>query len=188
VLVGLGLDGKSINDDDDFIQEMKVCYLLHRLPSLKLHSPHMSARQVFKMATQNSAELLGFGQEIGRLAPGRRADMVLIDYQAMCAPYTDPDHDPIDVLLYRSGRGCVDTVIVNGSVVVKGGGLTTVDEAAIGARLAEQASRPRTDEENAMLQGINLIQQHIIDHYKDWPGMVETDPYMRINSKVGGLK
>ena len=188
VLVGLGLDGKSINDDDDFIQEMKVCYLLHRLPSLELHSPHMSARQVFKMATQNSAELLGLGQEVGRLEPGRRADMVLIDYQAMCAPYTDPNHDPIDVLLYRGGRAYVDTVLVGGKVVVKGGELTTIDEAAIGASLAEQASRPRTDEEKAMLKGIDLVQQHIIEHYKAWPEMVETDPYMLINSRVDGIK
>lgn len=188
VLVGLGLDGKSINDDDDFIQEMKVCYLLHRLSSLELHSPCLSARQVFKMATQNSAELLGFGEEIARLEPGRRADMVLLDYQAMTAPYTDPAHDPIEVLLYRGHRSHVDTVMVGGRVVVRSGRLTTIDEEALGARLAEQASRPRTDQEKALLQGLDLVQKKIIDYYRGWPEMVETRPFLRVNSRVDGLK
>jgi 5-methylthioadenosine/S-adenosylhomocysteine deaminase len=188
VLVGLGLDGKSINDDDDFIQEMKVCYLLHRLPSLELHSPHMTARQVFKMATENSAALLGFGSEIGRLAPGRRADLVLLDFESMCRPYTDPAHGPIDVLLYRGHSRYVDTVMVGGRVVVSEGKVLTVDEDAIGARLAEAASRPLTDQERAMHKGFELLQKHIIDHYRGWPEKVETSPFMLINSRVNGLK
>jgi 5-methylthioadenosine/S-adenosylhomocysteine deaminase len=186
VLVGLGLDGKSINDDDDFIQEMKVCYLLHRLPSLELHSPHMTARQVFKMATENSAELLGFGAEVGRLAPGFRADLVLLDYDAMCKPYTHPAHDSIDVLLYRGHSRFVDTVMVGGQIVVSGGEVQTLDETAIGERLAEAASRPLTDQEKAMHQGFELIQKHIIDHYRGWPDKVETEPFMQINSCVDG--
>lgn len=188
VLVGLGLDGKSINDDDDFIQEMKVCFLLHRLPSLELHSPHMTARQVFKMATENSAELLGFGKELGRLEPGRHADLALLDYQAMRAPYTDPSHDPIDVLLYRGKSSHVDTVMVGGRILVQGGEVQTVDEAAIGARLAETASRPRTDEELAMHKGFDLIQSHIIDHYQGRPDKIETKPYMLINSRIDGKR
>ncbi len=188
VLVGLGLDGKSINDDDDFIQEMKVCHLLHRLSSLELHSEHLSARQVFRMGTQNSAELLGFGDEIGRLEPDRRADMVLLDYEAMTAPYTDPAHDPIDVLLYRGHRTYVDTVLVGGRVVVESGRLTTIDEEALAARLAEQAARPRTDQEKAFLQGLDIVQKHIIEHYRGWSEMVETEPYMLINSRIDGLK
>ena len=128
VLVGLGLDGKSINDDDDMIQEMKICYLLHRLPSLELESPHMKARQVFRMATENNAILLGFESQLGRLEPGRLADMALIDYTAMAHPYVDPSHDPIDTLLYRGAGRFVHTVLVNGRVVVEAGRVLTIDE------------------------------------------------------------
>lgn len=188
VLVGLGLDGKSINDDDDLIQEMKVCYLLHRLPSLELHSEHLSARQVLKMATQNTAQLLGFGSQLGRLEPGRQADLVLLDYQAMCAPYVDPAHDPIDVLLYRANRHNVDTVMVGGKVVVQGGRLLTIDQEKIGRRLAEASSRSRTETEQAMLKGLDLVQKKVIDYYRGWTGKVETDPFMLINSRRDGLK
>ena len=188
VNVGLGLDGKSINDDDDFIQEMKVCFLLHRIPSLELHSDHLSARDVFQMATSNSADLLGFGELVGRLEPGRKADMALLDYDAMCWPYVDPDHDPIDVLLYRGTRHHVDTVLVDGRIVVEGGEVKTVDITKIGQRLAEASARPRTEQEEAMIQGLNTVQQHAIRYYQGWPEKVDTRPYFPVNSEIDGLK
>jgi 5-methylthioadenosine/S-adenosylhomocysteine deaminase len=187
VLVGLGLDGKSINDDDDMIQEMKVCYLLHRIPSLELDSPHMRARDVFKMATENNAALLGFGRELGRLEPGRLADMVLLDYEKMCHPFVDPSHDPIDVLLYR-GRGAhVDTVMVNGRIVLEGGRLLTFDEDAVAARLVEAASRPRTEKEKALVQAMDELKRHVIRYYERWPHKVKPEAYFAVNSRMDGL-
>ncbi len=187
VNVGLGLDGKSINDDDDFIQEMKVCYLLHRIPSLELHSEHLQAREVFRMATANSAELLGFGGMIGRLEKGRLADMALLDYDAMCWPYTDPSHDPIDVLLYRGGGRYVDTVLVNGRIVVQGGEVKTVDVEDLGMRLARASGRPRTEMEEAMAGGLDVLQEHVIRYYRGWSGEVETRPYFPVNSRIDGF-
>jgi len=187
VLVGLGLDGKSINDDDDMIQEMKVCYLLHRLPSLELDSPHLSAREVFKMTTENNAILLGFGQELGRLEPGRLADMVLLDYEKMCHPFVDSSHDPIDVLLYRGLGKHVDTVMVNGRIVVQGGKLLTLNEEAIADRLAEAASRPRTENEKAMVETMDELKKHVIRYYEGWTKKLKTEPYFMINSRTKGL-
>jgi len=186
VRVGLGLDGQGINDNDDMIQEMKVCYLLHRLPSLELDSPHMSARDVFKMTTENNAAILGFGQEIGRLEPGRLADMVLLDYEKMCRPFVDPSHDPIDVLLYRGVGEHVHTVMVNGRIVVQGGKLLTIDEEAIAGRLAEAASRPRTEKEKVLVQAMDELKHHVIRYYEGWPEKVKTEPYFMINSRIDG--
>jgi len=184
VLVGLGLDGKSINDDDDFIQEMKVCFLLHRIPSLELDSPYLSARQVFQMATENNAKLLGYGQELGRLEPGRLADLVLLDYEKMTYPFVDPSHDPIDTLLYRGVGRHVHTVIVNGSIVVQDGRLLTVDEEAIGAQLAEAASRPRAVNERALVHAMDELRAHVVKYYQGWPEKVKLEPYFGINSRV----
>ena len=188
VLVGLGLDGKSINDDDDFIQEMKVCFLLHRIPSLELDSPYLSARQVFQMATENNAILLGYGQELGRLEPGRLADLVLLDYEKMTYPFVDPSHDPIETLLYRGVGRHVHTVMVNGRIVVQGGRLLTMDEEAIGARLAEAASRPRTEKEKALVQAMDELRAHVVTYYHGWTEKVKLEPYFGINSRVDGLK
>jgi cytosine/adenosine deaminase-related metal-dependent hydrolase len=188
VLVGLGLDGKSINDDDDLIQEMKVCFLLHRIPSLDLESPHMSARQVFQMVTENNASLLGYGGELGRLEPGRFADLILLDYEKMSYPFVDPSQDPIDTLLYRGLGRHVDTVMVNGRVVVEKGRLLTLDEEAIGARLAEAASRPRTEKEKELVKTMDELKDHVKRHYKGWTNKVEQTPYFNINSRIDGMK
>jgi cytosine/adenosine deaminase-related metal-dependent hydrolase len=188
VLVGLGLDGKSINDDDDMIQEMKVCYLLHRLPSLELESDHMTSRQVFQMATENNAVLLGYEGQLGRLEPGRLADMALIDYNAMAHPYVDPSHDPIDTLLYRGSGRFVHTVLVNGRVAVKEGRVLTIDEEAVCQRLAEAASQPRTEKEEAMLRAMDTLKAHVKNYYEGWPRKVDVEPYFMTNSRTDGIK
>jgi 5-methylthioadenosine/S-adenosylhomocysteine deaminase len=188
VLVGLGLDGKSINDDDDMIQEMKLCYLLHRIPSLELDSPHLEARQVFRMATENNATLLGFGRELGRLEPGAWADMVLLDYEKMCSPYVDPSHDPVDVLLYRGKGSHVHTVMVNGRIVVDKGKVLTLNEEEIGERLNGAVSRPKTETEQALTKDLNALKQQVVGYYKGWSEKVETKPYFAINSRINGLK
>jgi len=188
VLVGLGLDGKSINDDDDMIQEMKVCYLLHRIPSLDLDSPHLEARQVFRMATENNAALLGFGKALGRLEPGAKADMVLLDYEKMCSPYVDPSHDPVDVLLYRGKGSHVHTVMVNGRIVVEKGNVLTLNEEEIGERLREAASRLRTEKEAGLVDIMDTLKKHAVEYYRGWTQKVETLPYFAINSRINGLK
>lgn len=184
VRVGLGLDGQGINDNDDFIQEMKLCCLLHRIPSLELNSPHLTARQVFRMATESNASLLGFGPQIGRLERGRCADLVLLDWTKMSFPYTDPKHDPIDVLLYRGSRQQVDTVMVNGRVVVEAGKVLSVDEDAVTSRLAEAASRPPTEQETSYTQTIDELRLHIVRHYHGWPEKLHPAPYFDVNSRV----
>jgi len=188
VRVGLGLDGKSINDDDDIIQEMKMCFLLHRLPSLELDSPHITSRQVFKMTTETNAELLGYKGEIGRLEPGMKADLVLLDYEKMCRPFVDSSHDPIEVLLYRGKGSHVHTVMVNGRVVVEKGKVLTVDEESIGSRLSEAASRPRTEEEKAVIKMIDELRKHVSQYFQGWPTKVKTDSFFDINSRIDGLK
>ena len=187
VRVGLGLDGKSINDDDDFIQEMKVCFLLHRIPSMQPDSPHMSAREVFRMATEIGATLIGYGAELGRLDPGKRADLVLLDYEEICRPFVDSSHDPIDILLYRGIGRHVHTVWVDGKMVVESGRLLTLDERAIGERLAEAASRPRTPEELEKADMLDEMRARACDYYRGWTDDLEMKPYFDINSRIDGF-
>jgi 5-methylthioadenosine/S-adenosylhomocysteine deaminase len=188
VKVGLGLDGKSINDDDDLIQEMKMCYLLHRLPSLELDSPCLTARQVFGMATETNARLLGYGANLGRIKPGALADLVLLNYRAICHPFVDSSQDPIDVMMYRATGRHVHTVLVDGKIVVQGGRVLTIDEDAIASRLAEAASRPRTERQQAMVRSMELLKAQVKAHYAGWTEKVDVHPYFAVNSSVDGLK
>jgi hypothetical protein len=116
------------------------------------------------------------------------ADMVLIDYTAMAHPYVDPSHDPIDTLLYRGAGRFVDTVLVNGRVVVQAGRLLTIDEEAVGRRLAEAASRPRSAKEETIIKAMDTLKERVKAYYEGWTRKVDVDPYFMINSRTDGLE
>lgn len=188
VRIGIGIDSKGINDDEDFIQEMKLCYLLQRIASLELDSPYLSSRQVLQMGTEIGAGLIGYQNQLGRLESGRYADLVLLDYDEMCRPFVDPSHDPIDTLLYRGKASHVHTVVVNGQVVVESGRLLTLDEKTIESRLADAASRPRTATEEGKMRAMDELKAQVISYYQSWPSEVEFDPFFVVNSRIDGLK
>ena len=122
VPVGLAVDGAASNDGSDLLEELRVCYLLHRL--------HASAAaptgyEVLKLATRGSARLLGRA-DIGCLAPGKAADCFPIDLDRLSL--VGAQFDPMSVLGTVGFKGNVDYTIVNGVPVVQNGELTTFDE------------------------------------------------------------
>lgn len=167
VTVGLGLDDKSLSDDNDMLQEMRLAYLLHRVAEHEIGASCPSPRELLRMATSSGAQLLGLDGMTGRLAPGMAADLLLLDYQAMCAPYASPDLDPIEVLVQRGSRHHVHTVMVNGRVVVRDGRVLSVDRPSVGRRLAEQAGGPLTDQEAFMAGLFDCIKAGIVRHYSE---------------------
>ena len=129
VPVGLAVDGSASNDGSSLMEELRVCYLLHRLHASQA-AP--SGYQVLKMAPRGSARLLG-RDDIGQLAVGKCADLFLVDSRRL--ELVGGEYSPADVLATVGLRGAVDYTVVNGSVVVEEGHLSTIDE----ARVAEQA-------------------------------------------------
>ena len=123
VPVGLGVDGSASNDGSDLLEEMRVCYLLHRLNSSK-DAP--DGYQVLKMATVGSASLLGRENEIGSLEKGKCADFFLVDSKRL--ELTGAAYDPKSVLATVGLKGAVDWTVVNGKVTVEHGRLTGIDE------------------------------------------------------------
>ena len=122
VPVGLAVDGSASNDGSSLMEELRVCYLLHRLTSSE-KAP--SGYQVLKMATRGSARLLG-REDIGQLAVGKCADLFLVDSRRL--ELVGGAYSPADVLATVGLRGPVDCTVVNGRVVVKEGHLVTIDE------------------------------------------------------------
>ncbi len=182
--VGLGLDGMAINDDDDMIQEMRLCLLLHRLNALDIVAPSLTAREIFKMATEANAQLVGYGQELGRLEPGRKADMVLLDYESMCQPYTEPSIDPVETLLYRGAGRHVHTVIVDGKIVVADGRMMSFDEEAISTRLAAAAAQPVSTAQKEKALMTEALKKHLMHYYRDWTERIAVRPFYIANSRT----
>ena len=127
VPVGLAVDGSASNDGSSLMEELRVCYLLHRLTSSE-KAP--SGYQVLKMATRGSARLLG-RTDIGQLSVGKCADFFLVDARRL--ELVGGAYSPADVLATVGLRGPVDYTVVNGRVVVKEGRLVTIDEGRVAA-------------------------------------------------------
>jgi cytosine/adenosine deaminase-related metal-dependent hydrolase len=130
VPVGLAVDGSASNDGSSLMEELRVCYLLHRLTS---SAAAPSGYDVLKLATRGSARLLG-RDDIGQLAAGKCADFFLVDSRRL--ELTGALYDPKSVLGTVGLRGPVDCTVVNGKVIVRDQRLVTVDE----ERLAEEAN------------------------------------------------
>ncbi|MBT5320652.1 MAG: amidohydrolase family protein [Chloroflexi bacterium] len=94
------------------------------------------------MATQSGADVTFFGSETGTLEPGKRADMVLLDLDRISEPYLDPDTNVVDAVVYRGRGSDVDTVIVDGEVLLQDGIHTKIDRAEIARQIADSLAGP----------------------------------------------
>ncbi len=145
VRVAMGLDDKSLNDDDDPFQELRLASVLHRVPGFDLaESKVIRATDWLKTATVNAAIALGHAGHLGTLAPGQRADLVVLDTQEMLNdPWTTPDLPVPDLILSRAKGTQVRDAIVGGRVVLRDRRITTIDEDALNREVRDYVHRHR---------------------------------------------
>lgn len=133
-VVGLGTDGAASNNNLDMLEEMRSCALLHKVA--QMDPTVMPAPLVLELATKRGAAALGL-KDTGSLAPGQKADLVMLKLRE---PHLTPLHDPIANLIYAARSTDVQTVIVDGRIVMKDRHMLTMDEERI---LYEAAVRGR---------------------------------------------
>ena len=181
VNVAIGIDEVSINDDKDMLQEMRLIHKLHRLPGMDAPSP--TSHQVFRMATEGGARATILADKIGTLEKGKRADVVLVNLSNITEPYLHPDTDAVDALLYR-GRGVdVDTVIVDGEVLMRDRKLTRVNKEEVWAEIKERMSRPLRQHEIERARLGAELQPYVRGYYQKWQHQV-TQPHYYYNETV----
>jgi 5-methylthioadenosine/S-adenosylhomocysteine deaminase len=126
VAVGLGTDGAASNNDLDMFEAMRQAAFLHKLTSKDPSA--LPARTALRMATIDGARALGLDREIGSLEPGKRADLLIV---SMRSARQTPMYDPLSHLVYVTRGDDVQTVVVNGKIVMKNRKVLTLDEAAV---------------------------------------------------------
>jgi cytosine/adenosine deaminase-related metal-dependent hydrolase len=162
---GIGLDGLSLDDDQDYFREMRLAWILSQQPGGGAGAPVVPADLIWKMGTVDGASVtLGSQVALGRLAAGYLADLVLVDWQAVRGLFDPPPEYMPSLLLHRATRCHVKQVMVNGRWVVKDGQCITLDEAGITATLKASLSRDR--QENP--QQLELLVPYLRRFYAQW--------------------
>ncbi|HET6861447.1 MAG TPA: amidohydrolase [Pyrinomonadaceae bacterium] len=126
LFVGLGTDGAASNNDLNMWEEMDTVAKLHKVFS---GDPKIiSALQAFELATIRGAQALHLEKEIGSLETGKRADLLLIERDSL---NQTPMYNLYSDLVYATKANDVQTVIINGRIVMRDRKLLTLDETSI---------------------------------------------------------
>lgn len=175
IRIALGTDEAGINDDKDMLQEMRMALKLHRVPGVE-NTP-LTAHQVFQMATVNGARDSGFDDRIGNLEPGKRADIVLINLQNIEEPYLNSEVSIVDAVIHRGRSIDVDTVMVDGEVVLRDGQLTRIDVEALFRELKKLQSRPLTPREKERKELYKQLEPYLKRFYAGTTGELSQPHY-----------
>jgi 5-methylthioadenosine/S-adenosylhomocysteine deaminase len=174
----LGMDGTTLDDDDDMFAEMRLALRLQRNPVFG--NPAPKPRDMLAMATLNGAKLLGKEGEIGRLLPGYEADLAILDLERMLAPWTAPECDPLDLIVLRARATDVHSVLVAGNIVYENGKALGFDEAAAARELAARLSEQPYPADKARL--VAELEPYVIAHYRAWQHP-ELRPFIAYNAR-----
>ncbi len=126
VNLALGTDGCASNNDLDLFGEMRTAALLAK--GVAMNAAAMDAASTLRMATLGGARALGFGDRVGSIEPGKRADLTCVDLDPL---ETQPLHNVISQLVYACGRHQVSDVWIDGRQRLGGGQLLDIDVAAL---------------------------------------------------------
>jgi len=121
--VALGTDGPASNNNLDMFEEIRFSALISK--GYQMNAVLINAADALKMGVNNGAKALGFGNELGQINSGMKADLIIIDTDRV--NYI-PENNMISALAYSSNSQDVNTVIVDGKVLMKDHRLNTIDE------------------------------------------------------------
>ena len=123
--VCLGTDGAASNNNLNMFEEMQLAALIHK--GTAMNPQLVNAQTVLKMGTVNGAKAIGF-DDTGVIAKGMKADIILVDIDK---PHFYPKNNLCSMLVYSAQASDVDTVIVDGNVLMQNRVFTAIDEERI---------------------------------------------------------
>lgn len=131
ISVSLGADGAPCNNRLDMFTEMRTAALLQKVRRGPQALPALTA---LRMATIHGARALGLENEIGSIETGKRADLQLLNLNGL---HTTPQPDPVSTIVYAARASDVETVIIDGQIVMRDGRVMTLEEEEVIQRARE---------------------------------------------------
>jgi 5-methylthioadenosine/S-adenosylhomocysteine deaminase len=126
VTVSLASDGPASSNNHSLFQAMKFAALQQK--GVHQDATIIKAEQVLEMATIGGARAVGLEDQIGSIEPGKKADIVVVDYNN---PFMTPIHHPVSAMVYSALGHEVTTVMIDGRIVMRDRVVGTVDETAV---------------------------------------------------------
>lgn len=134
VTVGLASDGPASSNNHSLFQAMKFAALIQK--GFHQDATIMTAEKVLEMATIDGARAIGLEKEIGSIEVGKKADIVVLDYENA---FMTPIHHPVSAIVYSALGHEVTTVMIDGRFVMRDGVVTGVNEAEVRRRAQTHA-------------------------------------------------
>ena len=138
VAVGLGTDGAASNNDLSLWEEMDTAAKLHKLTSKD--PTVVNAREALEMATIRGARAIHQDKEIGSLEAGKRADLIVV---GMNGAHQTPMYNVYSHLVYATKASDVETVMIDGRIVMRNRRVLTIDELGVRAKALQYRDRIR---------------------------------------------
>ena len=136
-LVTVGTDGTCSNNDLDMFEEVRTAAFLQK--SATGDPVALPAWEALRLATANGARAMGYAEgELGVVREGALADLIVVDLQK---PHLQPVHDLVSNIVYCGKASDVDTVVVDGRIVVENRRVAGVDLPALYADVAAAVKR-----------------------------------------------
>jgi 5-methylthioadenosine/S-adenosylhomocysteine deaminase len=132
----LASDGPGSNNNQDMLEVLKTTALLHKVNTLD--AMVLLPEDVLWMACRGGAAAFGQPGLIGSLEVSKKADVVVVDLNTARAM---PVHNASSALVYNASGGDVDTVIVDGRVLMRDKRMVFVDEAALFSESRDACAR-----------------------------------------------
>lgn len=136
IVVALGTDGPSSNNNLDMLEEARLAALIHK--GVTKNPQAIPAITALKMATAHGAMAV-FNEETGSLAKGKLADLTIMKYAA--SPHMRPGHNAVSDVIYAGSSGDVETVMVDGQIILEEGRCRLLDEERILFEASERSKK-----------------------------------------------
>ncbi len=167
--VALGNDGISFNDDNDEFVELRLSGALQRPHGIT--SGRLPSKDLLTNACVHGARAAGFGDRVGRLEPGKLADILLVEKDRiffMSERYAASN--PLDVIVDRAQGKDVHTVLINGAIVVDDRRVAVVDEEKLRQKVLASADRIFSPSAigRQWREVTEAFYPYVIDFYKNW--------------------
>lgn len=171
--IAFGTDAISFSERDDMFQELRLACYLQRLPlGPEPEFGRLSSETMFRAAALNGAQAARAEDRIGSLAPGRDADLLILNRKRVFETPKRFGISPVlDVIIDRADATDIESVMIAGQVVLDEGSITTVDEQKIRDDYNEAIEKGLFELDGPWARWVELgseVEPYLFDFYRPW--------------------